>query len=157
MTDFAALLRSLASAEVEFIIVGGVAAVAHGSPRATGYRHSSTAGPRENLARLAAAMTPHRPYLRGAPPGLPFRFDAQTLAGGLNFTLITEIGWIDLLGEITGGGKYENLLAHPVAIEAFGVSCRVVDLETLIAMKRAAGRPKDFEAVSDLELLRDRR
>ena len=53
-------------------------------------------------------MGPLKPYLRGAPPGLPFRFDADTLSRGLNFTLTTSLGWIDLLGEITGGGRFDG-------------------------------------------------
>ncbi len=141
---------------MDFILVGGVAAAAHGSPRATQdvdivYRRGV-----DNLAALVAAVAPLNPGLRGAPPGLPFRFDVPTIKAGLNFTLTTSLGWLDLLGEITGGGTYEELLDHSFAIEVFGVSCRVLDLEALIRAKRAAGRPKDFEAIAELESLRDR-
>jgi len=157
VTDFVALLSSLASAGVEFIIVGGVAAAAHGSPRTTQdvdvvYERSAA-----NLNRLELALRPFSPYLRGAPPGLPFKLNAATLAAGLNFTLTTSLGWIDLLGEIAGAGNYRNLYPHSKPIQAFGVSCRVIDLDTLIAAKRAAGRPKDFEAISELELIRQRK
>jgi hypothetical protein len=111
----------------------------------------------ENLRRLVCALENHKPYLRGAPPGLPFRFDPETLRAGLNFTLTTDIGWIDLLGEITGGGTYRDLESYSIEIDVFGVSCRVLDLEKLIDTKRAAGRPKDFEALAELEFLRKRR
>jgi predicted nucleotidyltransferase len=156
VTRFADLLHILASADVEFILIGGVAAIAHGSPRSTQdvdvvYRRSAP-----NLQRLVAALGPYHPYLRGAPSGLPFRFDVETLKAGLNFTLVTDLGWIDLLGEITGGGGYGDLIAHAVAVEAFGIRCNVLDLETLIRTKRFAGRPKDFEAIAELESLRDR-
>lgn len=67
------------------------------------------------------------------------------------------MGWLDLLGEIAGAGAYEELLPHSIPIEVFGVTCRVLDLETLVRAKRAAGRPKDFEAIAELEALRDRR
>src|SRR3990167_3614262 len=111
MTDFAALLRCLSEAGVEFILVGGAAATAHGSARLTQdvdvvYRRSSA-----NLARLVTALAGHAPYLRGAPPGLPFRWDARALERGLNFTLTTDLGDLDLLGEIVGGGTYEDLPA----------------------------------------------
>src|SRR5690242_4063521 len=101
MTDLGALVRVLASAGVEFIVVGGAAAIAHGSTRLTldldiVYRRS-----RENLDRLVAALGPHAPYLRGIPPGLPFVWDRTTLDRGMNFTLTTRLGDIDLLGEIT--------------------------------------------------------
>jgi hypothetical protein len=112
---------------------------------------------RENLARLVAALGSYNPYLRGAPPGLPFHFDERTLAAGLNFILTTSLGDIDLLGEIVGGGNFENLAAHTVNLDLFGLGVLCVDLPTLIAVKRAAGRPKDLEAIAELQaLLRER-
>jgi hypothetical protein len=109
----------------------------------------------DNLDRLVAALAPYRPYLRDAPPGLPFRWDRDTLQRGLNFTLTTDIGAIDLLGEITGGGGYEALLSHSVEIEVFGLTMRCLGLEKLIEVKRAAGRPRDLEAIAELEAIRD--
>jgi hypothetical protein len=137
-------------------MVGGVAAAAHGSPRTTQDLDIIYRRDRANLERLVAALGPYHPYVRGAPPGLPFRFDVATLSAGLNFTLTTDLGWIDLFGEITGGGGYEDLFPHCITIEVFGVSCRVLDLESLIRTKRAAGRPKDFETLAELEILRER-
>ena len=156
MTRFGDLLRTLAEGGVDFILVGGVAAAAHGSPRSTqdvDVVYSREGG---NLERLVEALRPHHPYLRGAPPGLPFRLDVETLRAGLNFTLVTDLGWLDLLGEIAGGGRYEDLLPHSITVEAFGSSCRVLDLETLIRTKKLAGRPKDLEALAELESLRER-
>ena len=154
MTRFGELLRVLASGGVDFILVGGVAAAAHGSPRSTQDVDVVYRRDRECLARLVSALQPFHPYLRGAPPGLPFRFDLETLRAGLNFTLTTDLGWVDLLGEIAGGGSYFDLFPHSVAVRVFGVECRVVDLDTLIRTKRAAGRPKDLETIAELETLR---
>lgn len=156
-TDFAALLRRLLSAHVEFILIGGVAGNVHGSARATYdidvlYRRSA-----DNLARIVEALAPLEPYLRGAPPGLPFTFDIDTLRRGLNFTLTTSEGDIDLLGEVTGGGTYDDLLPASEEVPLFGLSCRCATLEALIRMKRAAGRPKDLEALAELEALREER
>ena len=100
-------------------------------------------------------MSTISPYLRGAPQGLPFRFDAETVLRGLNFTLTTSLGDIDLLGEITGGGSYEDLLPHSIPIRVFGVDCLCLGLERLIHVKRAAGRPRDLEVIAELEALRD--
>jgi hypothetical protein len=75
------------------------------------------------------------------------------VAGGLNFTLRTSAGDLDLPGEATGGGTYEALLSHTELREVLGQSCRFVDLETLIRLKRAAGRPKDLERIAELEAL----
>ncbi|CAN5836759.1 hypothetical protein BH24ACI4_BH24ACI4_27780 [soil metagenome] len=156
-TDFAALLQRLLDVEVEFILVGGLAANVHGSARATFdvdvvYRRTG-----DNLDRLVRALAPVQPYLRGAPPGLPFVLDAGTLRRGLNFTLTTAIGDIDLLGEVVGGGDYDALLPQSASIEMFGRSCQCVSLPTLIRLKRAAGRPKDLEAIAELEALREER
>jgi predicted nucleotidyltransferase len=157
MTDFKTLLRALADGGVEFILVGGVAATVHGSTRLTldvdvVYRRS-----RENIDRLVLALAPYHPYLRGAPPGLPFHLDRATLERGLNFTLVTDVGDLDLLGEITGGGTYQGLLPHTIVIKVFGRDCHCLDLPRLIEVKRAAGRPKDLEAVAELEAILEER
>ena len=88
---------------------------------------------------------------------MPFEWSAQTLKRGLNFTLTTTVGDIDLLGEITGGGGYANLLPHTIEIELFGQRCRCLDLESLIRTKRAAGRPRDLQMLAELEALLEER
>ncbi len=72
---------------------------------------------------------------------------------GLNFTLQTVLGALDLLGEIVGGGRYADLLPHTIEVEVFGVRCRCLGLVALIRAKRAAGRPKDLEAIAELEAI----
>ena len=156
--NFQELLPLLQRAGVEFIVVGGGAAIAHGLARTTYdvdvvYSRSS-----ENLNRIVEALRDYQPYPRGAPPGLPFLWDAATLKAGLNFTLSTSLGFIDFLGEVTGGGNYEQLLPSTFVAHVYGVPIRIVTLERLIQLKRAAGRPKDFEVVSELQsLLEERR
>ena len=157
MIDFPALLRALADAQVEYIVVGGAAATAHGAARLTldldvVYRRTT-----DNIARVAASLSGHHPYLRGAPSGLPFRWDTQTIQRGLNFTLITDLGAIDFLGEIAGGGGYEALLPHTETLTVFGVDCHCLSLEHLIVVKRAAGRPKDLDALAELEAILEER
>ena len=155
MTDFKALLRLLTENEVEFIIVGGAAATAHGSARLTFdldivYRRST-----ENISRLVDALKPIKPYLRGAPPGLPFDWSVPTVQKGLNFTLVTSLGSLDLLGEIVGGGGFEPLRSETIEVEIAGVRCLCLNLERLIAVKRAAGRIKDLEVVAELQQIQD--
>ena len=111
----------------------------------------------ENLRRLADALSPHHAYLRGAPAGLPFQLDAETLKRGLNFTLVTDLGDLDLLGEITGGGDFEALLPHAQRIGVYETECYVLGLERLIEVKRATGRPKDLEAIAELERILEAR
>jgi hypothetical protein len=153
MTDYPALLAALARAGVEFIVVGGVAATAHGSARTTldldvVYRRTA-----ENIRRVVASIAAHHPYLRGAPPGLPFRWDESTVVRGLNFTLTTDLGAIDVLGEIAGG-TYDTLFPDTVVLSLFDCEC-CLTLPRLIAVKRAAGRPKDREVIAELEALRE--
>ena len=83
--------------------------------------------------------------------------DEKTIQRGLNFTLTTSAGDIDLLGEIAGGGGFEDLKPYTVVLDMFGFQCRCLNLERLIHVKRAAGRPKDFEAVAELEAILEER
>jgi predicted nucleotidyltransferase len=147
------LLTLLATGRVRFIVIGGGAAIVHGSARTTYDLDVVYARDAENLRNLVAALGPLQPYLRGAPPGLPFRLDERTLQAGLNFTLTTTRGDLDLLGEVAGGGSYEQLLPFTQEIDTFGVRCLCVTLEKLIHLKRAAGRSKDLEAIAELQAL----
>ncbi len=157
MNDFERLLNALASANVAFVMIGGVAATVHGSARLTSDLDVVYERSPENLRRVVDALTPLQPYLRGAPPGLPFRFDAETLRRGLNFTLTTTAGPFDLLGDLTGIGDYYAVYEQSEDVPLFGRSYRCINLDALIISKRAAGRTKDFEAVAELEMIRQER
>jgi hypothetical protein len=157
MTDFAKLLEALHEGRVDCIVVGGLAATVHGSARLTQDVDVSYARSETNLQRIMRALEPLEPYLRGAPPGLPFEWSVATLRAGLNFALTTDAGALDLLGEIPGGGRYEDLLPHTIVVELFGHDVRCLDLDCLIRTKRAAGRPRDLEAIAELEALREER
>lgn len=153
MTNFKKLIEALTDAQVEFVIVGGVAAAAHGAVRTTLDLDVVYSRRPENIERLVRALAPLNPYPRGAPRGLPFLWDSRTVALGLNFTLTTDAGAVDLLGEITAGGSYDQVLQTAVEYELFGRKCLCIRLDELIRVKRAAGRPKDYEAIAELEKL----
>lgn len=155
--DLLGFVRVLSGGRVDYIIVGGVAAGIHGALRTTLDLDIVYARDPANVGRLVAALEPFHPYLRGAPPGLPFRFDAETVFRGLNFTLTTSLGDLDLIGEITGGGGYEALKSSADVVELEGFRCLVVSLHKLIDLKRAAGRGKDREALAELEALLEER
>lgn len=155
--DILAFVRILADAGVEYVVVGGVAANIHGALRTTVDLDIAYSRSAANIERLATALAPYTPYLRGAPPGLPFTWDEATIQRGLNFTLTTTLGDLDLLGEVTGGGRYEELVQRAEPIELEGRRCWVVTLATLIALKRATGRPKDLAAIAELEALLEER
>ena len=155
MTDFASLIKHLSAESVEFIVIGGFAGTIHGAARLTVDLDVVYSRTPENIERLAAALSELEPYLRGAPPGLPFKFDVSTIQRGMNFTLTTAVGDLDLLGEVTGGGSYEELLSSTELVTVFEETVRCLNLEKLIHVKRAAGRPKDFEAIAELERLNE--
>ncbi len=155
--NFREIIPLLSKAQVQFIVIGGGAAIIHGAARATYDVDVVYSRNQKNIQNLALALQSMNPNLRGAPPGLPFRWDERTIKAGLNFTLTTDLGDLDLLGEVTGGGSYEQLLPFTEEIEFFGATCRLVTLEKLIELKRAAGRPKDFEGIAELEALLDER
>src|SRR5690348_15295338 len=132
MTDIPALVKLLHDNKVEFILIGGVAANALGAPRVTNDLDVIYSRSNENLTRLIAALADYKPYPRGAPPGLPFVWDARTLHMGLNFTLTTTLGWLDLLGEVVGGGDYGKLAPHSIKVVLFGEEYLCLGLEKLI-------------------------
>jgi hypothetical protein len=158
LTRFEQLLYRFAACGVEFVLIGGVASSLHGSSRATFDLDLVYDRSDENLTRVVEALAPLHPYLRGAPPGLPFRFDFKTLQNGLNFTLTSDLGDIDLFGEVPGGGVYQNLLRQSIKVRlADDASIQVVDLDALIRLKNAAGRPRDLEAVAELLRIKEER
>jgi hypothetical protein len=151
MTDYGSLLAVLAGHRVRFVLVGGAAAIVHGASRLTQVVDVVYDRSEDNLENLVEALKAHRPYLRGAPEGLPFEWSVATLKNGLNFTLICDLGALDLFGEIAGGGTYASLAARSATVEAMGVSFLCVNLDALIETKRAAGRAKDLEALAELQ------
>lgn len=157
ITDFEKALATLTGSGVEFIVIGGVAGTLHGSAFITQDLDVVYSRRGENIRRLAVALQPHRAYLRGAPEGLPFQWDERTIRNGLNFTLTTAFGDLDLLGEATGGGRYEDLLPYSSEVSGFGVRFRLLNLDKLIVLKRAAGRPKDLAVVAELQGILEKR
>ena len=153
MTDNGAVLKALTAAHVEFILIGGLAAIVHGSARVTYDIDVLYNREEDNLGRLASSLAPFFPYPRGAPKGLPFEWSKNKLQHGCNFTLVTTLGDIDLLGLVPGNGTYETILPNSQPITLEGSTFPVVSLSDLIHLKTAAGRPKDLEALAELEIL----
>jgi hypothetical protein len=151
------ILKDLAKQRVEYVLIGGQAMTLQGSAHVTFDLDLCYARTKENIAALAMALAPHHPYLRGAPPGLPFRFDPLTIQAGLNFTLQTDLGDIDVLGEVSGIGSYEQALAQSEEKTVFGQVVRVLSVDGLIAAKKAAGRVKDRNHILELEELKKMR
>ncbi len=131
--------------------------VAHGSAQVTQDLDICYERSRENIRRLVRALKSCHPRLRGAPSDVPFRFDVETIERGLNFTLTTDLGDLDLLGEVTGLGLYHLVRASSETMQVYGKSCHILSLDGLIKSKRAAGRPRDLAALPELEALAELR
>jgi hypothetical protein len=149
-------LRLLGEFEVEVVIIGGVAATLHGSDIPTTDLDVCYARHSENLDKLANALRSVHARLRNAPADLPFLMDAETLKRGLNFTFATDVGSLDILGEVRGLGFYEDVISGSLIVEMFGYRFPVIEITKLILAKRTAGRPKDLVVLPELEAIRER-
>jgi hypothetical protein len=151
--DFERAIQLLCDGGVDFVVIGGWAAIFHGSVHVTKDLGICYSRDNENLLRLAGVLAPYHPRPRGFPDNLPFVWDAATIGNGTMFTLTTSLGIVDLLAEVPGVGTYIDALAVSVEVEAFGRTLRTLDLPALIRAKRAAGRPKDLLILPELEAL----
>lgn len=151
------ILRVLDRHGVAFVLIGGVAARLHGSPSLTVDLDICYDRRPENLERLTAALIELGARLRGVDDEVPFLLDAKTLAAGLNFTFTTKAGPFDVLGEPAGISGYDELAANAEEVDLDGVVVAVADLDDLIRMKLAAGRPKDRVEAEILGALREER
>jgi predicted nucleotidyltransferase len=149
-----ALLRHLAGAGVDFIVIGGVAVAVQGYGRSTRDLDITYATDVENLERLGGVLLSLRARLRGVADDVPFIPDARTLRQVRLLTLDTDDGGLDLFIDPAGAAPYAELRTRADRIELDGVEIRVVALDDLLAMKRAAGRPQDIADVEALETAR---
>jgi hypothetical protein len=152
--DYRAIVESLGRHDVDFVVVGAIAMVLHGSARVTRDLDLCYSRESANLERLARAMKPFAPTLRGAPDDLPFTLDLATLRAGLNFTLRSSVGDMDLLGELTGIGGYPAVQRLSVVMNIYDRHVRVLDLNGLERTKRASGRLKDLTDLAEIRELR---
>lgn len=155
MVEFEPALKSLTKENVDFVVVGGLAISAHSSGYITTDLDFCYLRTRENLKRIVVALAPFSPRFRNFPEELPFVRDERTLQSGTNFTLVTNIGDIDLLGEVAGVGNYEAVKKESVVDTLYGCEVRILTIEGLIKAKRAAGRVKDLLVLPELEALQE--
>ena len=153
-SDFHAILGALSNGRVRFVIIGGVALRLHGSAHVTEDVDVIYARDRENLANLVEALKPHNPRLRARDGDVPFVWDVRTLQFEQNFTLVTDIGVLDLLGEAPGVTSFDALWQRAAEMTVHGIGLKVAAIEDLLSMKRAAGREKDRNHILELEALR---
>jgi hypothetical protein len=145
------LLVALADAQVDFVVIGAIAVVAHGHIRTTRDVDITYATEPENLERLGDALVALDARLRGVTEVVPFIPDGRTLRGAELLTLETTLGSLDLLASPPGAPPYADLSARAERIELEAREVLIASIPDLLAMKRAAGRARDIEDIEALE------
>lgn len=151
------LLKRLSDADVDFVVVGGVAVVAQGYPRLTNDLDICYATDPANLDRLGELLVAIEAKLRGVEEDLPFVPDGRALRKAHILTLSTRDGELDLLVAPPGAPAYSTLRRRADRIEVAGAHVLIASIEDLLAMKRAGGRPQDLIDVEALEVALRRR
>jgi hypothetical protein len=151
--DFTTFFERLQAEDCRYVLIGGLAMIAHGSARLTFDLDLSIARDGENVERLVRALAPLQPRPRGFPDELPFVWDSVALRGMTTATLRTTAGDIDLLAEPEGVDNFDGLWSRAVEGEVFGRTVRIASLEDLAGMKKAAGREKDLEDLRYISIL----
>lgn len=149
-----ALLHRLSEGGVDYVVVGGVAVAAQGYGRATKDLDITYATDRANLEALGEVLIAAKARLRGVPEDVPFVPDGHTLRRTQILTLDTVDGGLDLLVDPSGAPSYDTMRARADIVEFEDMLVRVVALDDLLAMKRAAGRSQDLADIEALEIAR---
>jgi predicted nucleotidyltransferase len=153
MLNFKEILTTLKNRNIHFVLIGGQAAVVQGSAYLTKDVDICYSRDKKNLENIVKALSPFHPYLRGAEKGLPFIFDTKTLEMGLNFSFSTDIGDIDLLGEVKGIGTYNEVINYSEVIQIYDMPCNVLTVEGVIKSKKGVARQKDEAIIKEMEAI----
>ena len=157
MAGLESLLDRLIRQEVEFVIVGGFAAMAHGVSLVTQDIDVCCRFTPDNLLRLQEAVKDLPPYHRMTPKQIPLHFTRENMAGVKNMYLMTDLGQLDCLSEVLGLGSFDEVLCQCEEIELSSGRCRILTLDGLIKAKSAMNRPRDNEALIELNAIKARR
>jgi len=157
MQSLKELLLRLNKQGCRFVVVGGFGALSHGSSLVTRDVDVACDLSPENLLKVWQALEGLAPIHRMTPDRLPFTRDQTERRDWKNLYLATDLGQLDLLGEVKGIGGFEQCLAHSEPVPISGIEIRVLTLDAMITSKRAMGRPRDLHAALELEVIRERR
>jgi hypothetical protein len=155
MQNLSELTRRLVEGQVEFVLIGGFAAVAHGVTLVTRDVDICCPFSEANLMRIQEALADLHPVHRSRPD-LPLALTPEQCAGLKNLYLKTDLGVVDCLGEVLGVGGFESVLKHSIELELPFGNCRILDLEALIRAKETMNRDHDRIAVRQLREIQRR-
>lgn len=154
--DIVQLLSRLIAADVEFVLIGGVAAAVHGSDQMTRDLDILAVFSPDNMARLLGAVRDLHPHNSARPDLGELRATPEELARYRNLYLATDLGRLDVLGEIPPLSGYPEVAAEAAQTQLFGATCKVIALDHLITIKESVARPKDLLVAAELRAIRDR-
>jgi hypothetical protein len=155
--DLNRLLEPLVRHGVDFVLIGGMAGLAQGSNYPSYDLDIVYSRRRDNIARMVAALGELDVRLRGAPPEIEFILDQRTIENGANFPFVTPFGDFDVLGDVAGLKGFDEVATGAEEKEIAGLPILVASIDHLIAMKRAANRPKDRNMLEEYLVIADRR
>lgn len=150
------LLRLLNDSGVRYVLIGGLAGIAHGSTRRTEDIDVCAPLDDDNISRILAAYRAINPRHRMRPDLPPLSDDPANIRGFKNLYLVTDLGSIDFLGDLPGVGDFQTVMTHTIELDLQGVRCQVLTLDALIAAKKAARRRKDVYDLAEYEVIRQR-
>jgi hypothetical protein len=156
MADIETLLQRLIAAKVEFVVVGGFAAVAYGVSLMTQDVDICSRFECENLFLLQQALTDLHPVHRLTPAKLPLVINHENCGSLKNLYLTTDLGQLDCLGEVLGLGGYSEVARQAVRLNLSFGPCQVLSIDALIKAKEAMNRPRDIAAVAQLRAIKER-
>lgn len=156
MSELNRLLQRLCDADIDFVVVGGIAATLHGSSLVTRDLDVCAVLTDGTVAKLRAALKDLHPSHRLSSPRLSFLDSPDPGVEVKNLYLGTDLGAVDILTSILGVGDFDRVRSASVQVELFGYRCRVISLEDLIRAKEALGREKDLFAVKELRAIQEK-
>ncbi len=156
MEKLKAMIEELAAGGVEFVVVGGYAAAAHGASLMTRDMAICCRFSGENLRRLVQTLDEFHPKHRMTPPKLPLELTDEFAARLKNLHLDTDLGVLDCLSEVLGVGDFDEVLRQSIEINIPSGKCRVLSRDALIRAKEAMGRTQDKLAVIQLKAIQER-
>ena len=154
MQNLSELTRRLISSRVEFVLVGGFAAVAHGVTLVTRDVDICCRFSEENLMRIQSAFADLHPVHRSRPD-LALELTAEQCLSLKNLYLKTDLGAVDCLSEVLGVGNFDEVSRHSVEVELPGGRCRILNIEALIRAKQAMNRDHDKITVKHLQKIKE--
>ncbi len=156
MQDLSKLLKILLENEINFVLIGGFAAVVHGSTLVTQDLDICSAMTLESIEKLRFVLKDLNPTHRmNRKANLSFLEHPKSIEGLKNIYLETDLGVLDILSATSPVGDFETIKKNAIEISLYGFICKVISIDDLIKVKETMKRPKDLQAVIELKKIKE--